>query len=199
MPNIYTICLINKHFPPLFNVLITPITCLPPTIVVYISMDTDTTDIDINGIKPNAQRIIPITKMIELRRKGLSYSQIGKIVGCDKSNVVRRLAAVSADIEGLDDYKSSRADIFAAGQRKIIKSITNKDIKKASLLQRVTSAGILYDKERLERGESTVNVDVSAIAAGINARAKQVKALDKELADLLGGSDADSPIIDVSP
>jgi len=51
-----------------------------------------------------------------------------------------------------DSFKNPRADIMAGIQERILASIKEADITDASLLQRVTSTGILYDKERAERG-----------------------------------------------
>ena len=43
---------------------------------------------------------------------------------------------------------------------KIDLNLTEADIKKMSPAQRITAAAILYDKARLERGESTQNVSL---------------------------------------
>jgi hypothetical protein len=50
--------------------------------------------------------------------------------------------------------------VFAGLQERILKSITDEAIKKTPAIQLVTAASILYDKERLERGESTSKVSV---------------------------------------
>ena len=43
---------------------------------------------------------------------------------------------------------------------RLLSAISDTDIKKASLRDKVIAAGILFDKERLERGQSTSNVSV---------------------------------------
>lgn len=58
----------------------------------------------------------------------------------------------------IHDYKSNRADIFAGLQHRLLQSITDEDIKKAPIGSRVLAAAQIYDKERLERGESTQNL-----------------------------------------
>jgi hypothetical protein len=58
----------------------------------------------------------------------------------------------------VDSYKKNRAEIFAGLQEKILQSVELEDIKSASILQRITAAGILYDKERLETGKTTANI-----------------------------------------
>lgn len=103
------------------------------------------------------QKGISLEQMIELRKKNLSHEQIAKIVGCSPANVTQRLKGM--DIQDIELYKQNRADVFALLQQQIINSITPEDIKKTSASQRVTMAAILYDKERLERGQSTANID----------------------------------------
>jgi hypothetical protein len=58
----------------------------------------------------------------------------------------------------LDSYKKHRADILAGMQDKILNSVTDDDIKGMPVGQRIMSYGILYDKERLETGKSSVNI-----------------------------------------
>jgi hypothetical protein len=57
----------------------------------------------------------------------------------------------------LDSFKKHRADVFADLQDRILSSVTTEDIQKTPAIQRITGAAILYDKERLERGQSTSN------------------------------------------
>ena len=47
---------------------------------------------------------------------------------------------------------------MAGLQEKVLASITASDLEKASLRDKVISVGVLFDKERLERGQSTVNL-----------------------------------------
>lgn len=111
------------------------------------------------GRGPSKQ--IPIETILDLHSKHLSHSQIAKIIGCDKSNITHRLQAEG--VVSLQHYKDNRADILALLQRRIVSTITALDIKKASLLQKATVFGILYDKERLERGLSTVNQSIHSL------------------------------------
>ena len=113
-------------------------------------MDVTLQELSPSHLKP--QKDIPIESIIELRKKSLSTRQIAKILGCDHSNIVRRLNAYKSELQGIEPFKRNRADILAVVQSKIINNITDKDITKASLLQKTTAVSQLYDKERLERG-----------------------------------------------
>lgn len=135
----------------------------------------DTVTVNTKG-NVGSHAVIPIEDIAKLKRKGLSHSQIGKILGCDKSNVTRRLQRAGIDFEAVDDYKGLRADILASGQRKIVNAITDDDIKNASLLQKVTAVGILQDKELQILGKSG-NDTADSISAMVELVDKVIKAV----------------------
>ena len=120
-------------------------------------MPQDTVDTEQS---PNETKdIIPIAKLLALRKKKLSYEQIGKIVGCSKVNVWERLQPYIDEIESLDSYKDNRADLLAIVQHRLVNTLNPTTIEKMSPRDRVLAYGILYDKERLERGQSTQNIE----------------------------------------
>ena len=116
--------------------------------------------------------------------------QIAKIQGVSKQAVHKRLQAFLPN-DSTELYKNNKADILATAQLKIITQIDQPRLKKAGLRDLVVSAGILYDKERLERGQSTHNVSYNVIT-------DQLKKIDEEEADLrrqlieLGAEDSDT-------
>lgn len=76
----------------------------------------------------------------------------------------------------LESFKKGRADIFAGIQESVAASFTEADIKKASVRDRTILLGTLYDKERLERGQSTQNVQSLHISCVVAAS----KAMDEQ-------------------
>lgn len=88
-----------------------------------------------------------------------TQAEIAEIANTSTAHVTQILNRYGIDRNALDSYKKHRADILAGKQEQILNSITEDDIKGMPVGQRVMSYGILYDKERLERGESTANVD----------------------------------------
>ena len=106
----------------------------------------------------------------------LSIPQIAKIQGVSKQAVHKRLQAF-LPTETTKLYKDNRADILATAQLKIITQIDQPRLKKAGLRDLAVSAGILYDKERLERGQSTHNVSYNVIT-------ERLQKIDEEEADL---------------
>lgn len=92
-----------------------------------------------------------------------SQADIARIVGADPGTVTQTLNRYNIDRTKLDTFKNHRADILAGLQNKIIERLNIDDIKidNAKAMQSaITGFGILYDKERVERGLSTTNLDV---------------------------------------
>ncbi len=143
---------------------------------------------DLTPFDTHKRRVIPLERIIELRSKGLSYSAMAGVLGCSKQAISFRLKDHIEDIEGLEHFKNGRADFLALIQRKLITSLTVEDIKKASAYQRVGMFGILYDKERLERGQVTEIVGY----ADLNVAFAQVVAEREKMAKELGIIDVKS-------
>ena len=119
--------------------------------------------------QPNTPKAIPLESIIELYQKGLSTRQIAKLLNCTHPNIVQRLKEYKREVLGIETFKKNRGDIFALFQSKIINKVTEDDYKKASLLQKTTAISQLYDKERLERGQSTSNLAVQSVATDLQS------------------------------
>lgn len=107
---------------------------------------------------------LDLERVAELRIKnGLSHREIGKMLGVDSSTVCRalkRLGLESDDIDHTKCFKTYRADILASRQLQILENLTDEKLAKASARDLAIVFGTLYDKERLERGESTQNTSI---------------------------------------
>lgn len=124
-------------------------------------------NIDINDIPKTAQKGILLQDIIELVNKGLNYSQIARVLKCSKNNVIQRLKTVGYNQQSLENFKKHRGDIFAFIQSKLLNSINDETIKEMQPYQRIISTGVMYDKERLERGQSTQNIDTWTLTASL--------------------------------
>jgi len=109
--------------------------------------------------KPPVKRKLKVNieNALILKQAGQSYKEIAAEMNTCPSNVHKQLQHL-LPTELTDTYKKQRADIFANLQLEMVQSVDSDAIKAASLLQRITAVGILYDKERLERNLSTANV-----------------------------------------
>ena len=125
---------------------------------------------------------VPISKLIELRSKNLSYDQIAAIVGRAKPTVFERLNPYIKEIDELKSFKDNRGDVLAVHQARLLNSLTPDAIKECSPYQRVGMFGILYDKERIERGMSTQNIAYADYSAKLSDLEKE----EMELRKLLG-------------
>jgi len=117
----------------------------------------------------------------------LSCRQIGAIVNTDHAHVVRTLQQYGITKERVDAYKLHRAEILAGIQSRVLSSITDEDIKQASLMQRMASVGIAYDKERIERGLSTEIHDYRVVRENVLHLDIEIRRLESELSRLPQG------------
>ena len=96
-----------------------------------------------------------------LRSAGLSQKQIADSLKISKSTVHVWLNAVRQDDERFNDLveriKTGLPNKAYFLANTVMSSINDDDIKKASLLQKTTAAGIMIDKARLIDGQSTEN------------------------------------------
>lgn len=125
-----------------------------------------------------------ITKERRLKMKlgGMTYEEIGKIEGVSKVAVYKQISGLLPNQVDLETYKTHRADILAGKQMEVLLELTPDKLKAASAMQIATTFGILTDKERLERGQSTQNVETI-----VQSLSSDRESLVKEIAMLKGG------------
>lgn len=112
-----------------------------------------------DGYAPAEGGKINLRQAIDLRVKGLSYQEIADYFGVRKQSVWDALQPYGLETNGsIEVFKEKRADILAGKQADCLAALTVDDIKKASPRDKAIIFGTLYDKERLERGQSTVNL-----------------------------------------
>lgn len=140
-----------------------------------------TQDDPVDTVYDSSNKYIPIEDIIEYCNKGLSYREIGELLGCSKQNISQRLDAIGYAPERLKNFHKNRADIFSFLQSKILNSIDEDAIQKAPLNLKVVSAGILYDKERLERGKSSQNISIVEVQGSIKELQDQADKLRQSL------------------
>jgi len=97
-------------------------------------------------------------ELVHLREKGLSLSQIGKIAEMTKQAVSSRLKSRGEMLERVEEFKEDEVVINYDLRRRILESISDKNIDEAKLQAKAIVYGILVDKQRLISGESTQNI-----------------------------------------
>lgn len=101
---------------------------------------------------------ISLEEMVDLKAKGLSLAQIGKMAGISKQAVSQRLKASGLDPEEIGQFKKDKSLILHGKQKMLLDSLTPEEIKKMGGRDKVVSFGIIYDKTRLQDDKSTVNL-----------------------------------------
>ncbi|GFO60963.1 hypothetical protein GMST_32880 [Geomonas silvestris] len=115
------------------------------------------------GRKGGAPEKVDLALALDLRLKGLSYQVIADHFDCSKSAVIQRLKPYVSELEvDTETYIKNRAGIIANRQAAVLAELTSEKLQKAGAKDLAIVFGTLYDKERLERGQSTANVGVMA-------------------------------------
>lgn len=121
-------------------------------------------------------------RRLKMKMGGMTYEEIGKIEGVSKVAVYKQISDLLPNNNDIEIYKQHRADILAKKQVELLQALTPDKIKEASALQLITGMGILTDKERLERGQSTQNVETV-----VQSLSSDRESLLKEIEILKGG------------
>jgi len=140
--------------------------------------------------RPKGGRKIDEQELIALAtaRKGdgspFTHTEIAQQMGVSRPAVTKALAKLPPSLLASNDvktYRRHRADIFADFQRLILTYITPDKLKGASINQLGTLFGIVYDKEKLERGQATQHVAVMHKSMLDEASLKKVKEVIQEI------------------
>lgn len=136
-------------------------------------------------------------QIAELGKTNLSTREIESLTNIDHSTVAKILQRYGVEKQHIDNYISQRPAILQGLQEKILTAIDVDTIKDASLLQRVTAYGVLYDKERLETGKSTQNVQgIYHIISEIERNERKEVGSNKRIEHDSGCADSIDDIVD---
>ena len=113
-----------------------------------------------------------------------SPPEIAELLNVSNQAVYQCLERHKIKPNRLKSYKQHRAEVFAGLQTKIIKHIDERRLEKASAFQLVGSLGLLYDKERVERGLATEIVSYRAVSLEVSKVDIEIRRLEQELARL---------------
>jgi len=128
-----------------------------------------------------APKDIPLETIIKYRKKNLTIDEISRVLGVSHQTLHKRIAPYRDELDYIDDINTYRADLLSILGHRILKSLSIEDIKKATAYQRVGMYGILYDKLRLETGQSTSNVAYADMGSKVQDLDKQIRELEGQL------------------
>lgn len=123
---------------------------------------------------PRKARKLNRQKVLDLHAKGVPPTQIAQLEGVARSTVWRFLELSKPERNALEVFKQHRGDVLARigaksldVQEKILNTLDDVTVtsltpsQKSGLLHVLNAqSGTLFDKERLERGQSTENHSV---------------------------------------
>jgi len=110
------------------------------------------------GAKPLTVKELETAKA--LSALGKSYRQIGLELDRSDKTIKRALTKTPEVIQEVKELKKEVADLYGDLAQRILESINDETIKEAKLRDRVISAGVCTDKQRLIIGESTQNISM---------------------------------------
>ena len=117
----------------------------------------------------------------------LSHQQAADRIGCDKSNITKRLQDYGYKHGDLEAFKKRDAEKYTIRRYKINKHLTDEKLEKMSAYQLVGMDNITLQQERLIMGESTSNIAYADMTGKLSEIQAKRKALEAEL-----GMDNDS-------
>ena len=158
---------------------------------------------NIQPVHSTLPKNIPIDILIGYSEQGLTGPEIGKLVGCSPNNIYERFQRINYTPEYLKSYKKHKADLLAQKQRELLSALDSDAIKRMQPRDVVMAYGILYDKERIERGqagqilgfEGLPDTGLSQAIGGLLAKAERIGLritdivgdLPSDLRDKVGG------------
>lgn len=108
---------------------------------------------------------VDVQKALNLRvNNKLSYREIAALQGNHPTSVHKALQRFLPDDKSRD-FQTNKADILNKVQMMIVEQVDSKRLKGASLNNLAYAFQNFHNSERLDRGESTSNVDIRSITA----------------------------------
>ena len=128
----------------------------------------------------------PLHEMWKLRYKhNYSYQQIADKMGCNKSNVIRKLQGYISMLPNADEiqsYQNNKTTVLQAMELLTIKEMMSpQKIKDASFNNLAYGFNTIYQANRLESGKSTSNINVVEVQGTISDLQAQADILRKSL------------------
>lgn len=146
---------------------------------------TDTSEVEVVAAKPknkggrpkgrkDSKAVVQVkktAKVLELRARGLSQSEIAGAVGLSETRVkqlVQQFKPVFSELENIEAYQSVRKDLLSATELVLLKSLNDPEkLSKASANGIAYSFSQIFQARRLETGQSTQNVQQSVITVSL--------------------------------
>jgi hypothetical protein len=132
-----------------------------------------------NHAEASKPKGIPLSRFIELCDKGLQDPEIAKIEGCSKQAVQQRRERL--DIPTLKDYRDNKSLHMTELQLRLVKTLTDEEIKTMSPYQRVVSMTMIEDKFMPKAAHQVNVLNISMIVQDIDKRIRKAEPLQVDI------------------
>ena len=114
-----------------------------------------------------------------------NISRAAKELGVTRAAIIKRKKTLPDGVIAptIEEFRTQRADTFSRLQQILLQHITPAKLKGASLAQIGTLFGIMYDKERLERGQATEHIAHAHYEALDDKQMKALKEFSKSMVE----------------
>lgn len=112
-----------------------------------------------------------VSKVLDLRARGLSISEIAKAtdLGMTRTKeILREFRPVFNSLDNVEQYQHVRRDLLSATELELLKSLNDSEkISKSTLNGAAYAFKQVFDARRLESGQSTQNVQQSVVTISL--------------------------------
>lgn len=140
----------------------------------------------------------PLPVMLSQLQAGLTVSDIARIHGVSSSGVYAAIRKYGIDISALRTFKDRKADTLAHIQMLVTSAMPGK-VENTSLRDLATTFNILHNAERLERGQSTNNLSVTALLEQAGELDTTIARLEEQLRGATGAPPPDAETVEPEP
>jgi len=119
----------------------------------------------------------PLDKLLAYRQKGLSYADIGKLVGVTAQSIHARIKEFDDLMPLADYYRQNKTRWLDFLQSQILASLTREELKSMAVRDRILCYGILFDKARIASGEDVLKIDIRMLTGDLEEIRKQKEAI----------------------
>lgn len=125
-------------------------------------------------------KVPPIPTLLANLQAGLTVADISRMYGINSGTVYRAIKKHNIDVKMFRTWKEKKADALSLMQSKVFEAAMDK-IPETSFRDLMTGFNIANNAERLERGQATANVGVSALLENLAGLEEQEKKLREQL------------------
>ena len=148
---------------------------VPSSAVQKVNTAQDHTPTKVNGEKSlsTGPKGVALERIKAMSIRGMSDGEIAKVVGCNRSNVTRRLGPYRDHIETVRDYMKDETPYIADKERILLDKVTGEDATRDRSW--TTAWAIALDKRRLVEGKTNQNVGIIGAIAQLSEIKRRVE------------------------